>query len=577
MFDHRTIRRSAEFERIRAIPRRAWTPAQMDECARYYTGKLRTPAGTWTLRPLQAVALHEIATVGGLLGPIRVGGGKTLLSLLAPRLVGAVRPVLLLPAALVDKTRREMGILMAHWAIPRNIQIQSYEMLGRENAANFFQIAHPDFIFADEAHRLKNARAGVTRRVARWMHEHPETRFAAVSGTLLKDDLRDFAHLAGWALKAWAPVPLEKGEISEWADCLAPPKNPMARMEPGPLLSLATPDDAREAMGDTHTLARLGFRRRLRETPGVVASGDEHVACSLLIRGETYDVNATTEANFRTLRTAWETPDGWALSQAVDVWRHARELALGFHYVWDPRPPREWIEARREWAALVREILSSSHTLDTELQVSREYGHTAEFRRWEAVRPTFQIQPRAIWHDPTALDLCAAWMRKGPGIVWVDHAFFGHELSRRTGVPYFGEQGQDVVRGTPIEQADPKGSIIASGRANSTGRNLQAWARNLFTSAPAGAPEWEQRLGRTHRDGQEADEVIADVLFGCREHFEALERALIAARANVQTMGHAQKLLLADIATPDEWAIREWARTSYRWRKSAGNGREGEG
>lgn len=572
-FTRTTLRRSAEFVRIEQIPRRAWTPEQMDACAAWYTGKLRTSNGTQTLRPIQAVALHEIATVGGLLGPIRVGGGKTLLSLLAPGVLHSVRPLLILPAALVEKTRREMGLAMVNWQIPRNIQIQSYETLGREGAARFLEIAAPDFIFCDEAHRLKNPRAGVTRRVRRYFHEHPETRGAFVSGTILKDDIRDFAHLAEWALKGWSPVPTETGEISEWADCLATPKNPLMRVEPGPLLSLATPADHASAGGDPLVAARHAFRRRLLETPGVVASGDEHVSCSLYVRAMPYTPNAATEANFRTLRSMWETPDGWALSQAVDIWRHARELALGFHGIWDPRPPRDWMNARRDWAAFVREILKYSKHLDTELQVARACAagelDPHVWRAWEAIAPTFTIRPKPVWHDDTALTLCAKWATESPGIVWADHAFFGHELSRVTGIPYFGEQGIHEPTGTPIEAANPGASLIASARANSTGRNLQAWNRNLFTSPPAGAPEWEQRLGRTHRDGQTADEVTADFLFSCREHFDAIDRAISNARANEQTMGHAQKLLIADITYPGESTIREWARTSDRWSKSA--------
>jgi len=61
----------------------------------------------------------------------------------------------------------------------------------------------------------------------------------------------------------------------------------------------------------------------------------------------------------------------------------------------------------------------------------------------------------------------------------------------------------------------------------------------------------EQLIGRTHRDGQEADEVSVDVLLGCAEHYEAFSRALDGARAAADTLGHDQKLLLADVTMPD--------------------------
>lgn len=566
-----TVRRSVDFERISNLPRRRWTAEQMDSCAAWYTSKLRNPGGTMSLRPLQAVALHETASVGGLLGPLRVGAGKTLYSLLAPKVLNAVRPVLLLPAALIEKTKRELGLLMVHWAIPRNIQLQSYEMLSRVSAARFLEIARPDVIIADEAHRLKNHRAGVTRRVARYMHDNPQTRFVAISGTLIKDDISNFAHLARWALKSSAPVPLDEGELMEWSQCLGKQSNPLVQLNPGPLLHLAAPEDIGPA-DDALDVARKGFRRRLLDTPGVVSSGNEQVSCSLYVRAVDYSVNDATESNFRKLRADWETPDGWALSQAVDIWRHARELALGFHYVWDPRPPEEWLNARRTWAAFVREVIGSSKSLDTELQVSQAHSTAPEWRVWERVRPTFQIQPKAIWHDNSALELCGKWALKDPGIVWVEHAFFGHELSRLTGLQYYGEQGLNAS-GQPIERADPRQSVIASARANSTGRNLQAWYRNLITSPPAGAPSWEQMIGRTHRDGQAADAVEVDTLLGCREHWEALERATEAARMTELTIGHSQKLLLADVAGwPSEGEIRLRARRSERWTRSENSG-----
>lgn len=572
MFQRTQIKASKDFARIASLRRRVWGVGQMEACAEHYSNLLRTHTGTMSLRPLQAASLHEIATYGGLFGPIAVGGGKTLLSLLAPRVLGSVRPMLLLPASLIEKTRRDWRALANHWQIPQGIQIQSYETLGREGASKFLESTRPDLIVADEAHRLKNLKAGVTRRVARYMHAHPSTAFVAISGTLLKDDIEDFAHLLIWSLKLGAPVPLEKGELSEWSECLGTKaRNPLHVVEPGPLLQFALPADRD---GDEKATARRAFRRLLRDTPGVIASGEEQIGCSIYISAVSYAPNNATETNFRTLREQWETPDGWALTQAVDVWRHARELALGFHYVWDPRPPPEWLEARRQWAKFVRDVLSRSKSLDTELQVRNAALAGAIDRSlwdaWAAVKDSFAIQSKAVWHDFGALQLATEWAKQGPGIIWTEHSFFARELARVSGLHYYGEQGLRDGDGAPIEQASPLTCIIASARANSTGRNLQAWNRNLITSPPAGAPAWEQLLGRTHRQGQTADTVTCDVMVTCREHFDAFERARELARASEQTMGHAQKLLIADITFPSEMEVTQAARSLIRWDKSNG-------
>lgn len=567
---------TAELRRIRDLPRRTWTEETLASLAREMTSVLKTPDGTMELRPVQALALHDIGTCGGLFAPIRVGGGKTLVSLLTPYVLEAQRPMLLMPASLIGKTQRELQTLSKHWRIPRNIRMHSYEMLGRVQAADTLEFYRPDLLILDEAHRAKNKRAGVTRRLVRYVRQHPEVRVVVMSGTMIKDSLKDFAHLLRWSLKHGAPVPASDGEVEEWADALDEKiSNPWRRADPGALMTLAAPGDGGD---DELSTARRAFRRRLVETPGVVSTAGESVNCSLYVRALPYAVNDVTERNFHILRSKWETPDGWALSEAVAVWRHARELALGMHYVWDPRPPQEWLMARRAWAQFVRETLSRSRTLDTELQVARAVQKGAleapEFDVWMRMRPGFTPNPKALWHDDSALELCQDWMNKHPdGIVWVEHRFFAHELSRRTGAPYFGPKGLGP-RGQFIE--DAQGPIIASVAANATGRNLQhKWRTNLVTSCPSTALLHEQLIGRTHRDGQRGDDVTVDIMFGCWEHWNGFETARAAAKMSndmlgdgaplVLHSGNAPKLLIADVDWPSDVDVARMP--GARWTK----------
>lgn len=565
---NRAVLESEDFRRILALPRR--TPSGLDEIAKQLTAILRTPNGEQTLRPIQALALYEIGKYGGLFGPIRVGGGKTLLSLLAPFVLGAKRPVLLLPAALKEKTESERLRLAKHWRVARNLRLISYEELGRESKALELSFYRPDLIIADEAHRLKNRKAGVTRRVVRYMRENPVTKkawepeaapkFVAISGTMLKGGtIKAFAHILRWTHKQGAPVPMNDTDLDEWADALDEGANPFNRTRPGALLRMVSEED--RVQGDELRTARKAFHRRLVETPGVVSTAGDQVACSLYIRGETYECNDTTDDNFTTLRTKWETPDGWPLSMAAEVWRVARELALGFHGVWDPRPPQDWMNARKNWAAFVRETLSHSRTLDTELQVAnaciRGDLPDDEYRAWTDIKETFRIQPKDVWHDDGALLEAEAWIRKGPGIVWVAHSFFGDELERRTGVPYFREKGLDKKGNSLQSMADQitagrlkAGPIIASAFACSTGFNLQPWSRSLLTSCLSEAGTLEQLIGRTHRDGQTADTVEVDILIGCIENAESWEKARAEARMNADTMGDTQKILMGDVVMP---------------------------
>lgn len=185
-----TVEYTAEFQRISSLPRRQWTDPDLAYLASELTSLLRTPAGAQTLRPVQALALHDAAINGGLFGPIGVGEGKTLITLLLPLVLELQRPLLLLPAALIEKTKREwLGpdpkAYARHWRIPNTLRMFSYDLLGRVQAADELERYQPDGIICDEVHRLKNRRAAVTRRVARYMHDRPYTKFCGLSGSVM--------------------------------------------------------------------------------------------------------------------------------------------------------------------------------------------------------------------------------------------------------------------------------------------------------------------------------------------------------------------------------------------------------
>lgn len=238
-FSHRrAVARTKDFERIKNLPVRDAYDAT--ELARDMTDALRAPGGTMHLRPVQALALYEMMTVGGAFCAMGVGTGKTLVFLLAPIVLELERSIGLLPASLIEKTERERRLYAEHFKVDRTMQLFSYEMLGRENAANWLEAKKPDGLITDESHRLKNPKAACTRRVERYLREHPGTRFVAMSGTMIKDSVRNFAHLLQWSLgEENAPIPVDDGELDEWADCLDERVPPLQRVKPGALLELA--------------------------------------------------------------------------------------------------------------------------------------------------------------------------------------------------------------------------------------------------------------------------------------------------------------------------------------------------
>ena len=585
IFRRQGVRQSSELDRIVNIPRRKWEDRA--NLALELTDWLKTPQGTMQLRPVQAAALADAHDFGGLLAPQRVGAGKTILSLLVAEVLDAERPLLIIPAKLKRKTEIDIAQLKQHWRFKRP-KIVTYEWLGRVQAApmeddkgnvlkpGFLDKLNPDLIVGDEIHKLKNLRAAVTRRVGRYMEAHPETKFIGMSGTITKRSLRDYAHLAEWALGKIAPVPLSWPILSEWADCLDEDIDATNRLAAGALIQLCN-DEEKKALKneDPVSVIRRAYRRRLVETPGVVATVETFVDCSLTIAAVDPGTSDEIDAAFDTLR-GWETPDGWPISDPATVWRHARELACNFYYKWDPRPPEGWIDARKEWCAAVRKIITYSK-IDSELQVAQAIAQgriedpKAEdvegtvYANWTAVRNTFKPNTVPVWIDNKCLRFCADWMEKHTGLVWVEHVAFGLKLSEMTGRPYYHRQGLDA-QNRLIDQSKPEdGSVIASIAANCEGRNLQAWNQNLMVSLQSSGSGFEQFLGRTHRDGQKADEVSVDMIVSCIEQWAGFQQAVNDARYIQDSTGQLQKLLYADLDVPDEREVAQLP--GPRWNK----------
>lgn len=578
MFGKRPVRDSPDFRRIQALPVRDpdnYPPGLVE----FLTQELKQPGGVETLLPKQAEALYDLLKYRKGFFPLRVGAGKTLISFLAPVVLGAKRPRLILPAKLVEETKHKLRDSLKNWKSARHLDMMSYEGLGRVSGADKLDREKPDLLILDEGHKAKNPRAAVTRRLGRYIKNNPECIVVVLSGTIMKGSIKNFAHLQSWTHHESSILPLYAETLTEWSEALDENVSSLSQRDPGVLLDLypnvAYLDNGGDG-DDNNRRARRTFYARARATPGVVISDNvEDFTGSLVITGLEYAVNAKTDANFKLLREEMCRPDGWALAEAMHVWAEARRLSIGLHYEWSPKPPDEWLQSRRDWAKFVRDFLAKPSSVargfDSELQVANgvlngdiddPYGILEEWRR---LKPTFQINPIDVWHDDSALNLCADWLANhSRGICWVEHVFFGKELSRRTGIPYYGAGGLDKHGNRIQEQAvvPHPGPIIASVAANAEGRNLQHnWCDNLVTASLKDSERWEQLIARTHRKWQTEDTVTVDVLVGCREHLQSIPKALSSAEVKKDLLGFTQKVDIADKIWPD----LNVKRVGFRW------------
>jgi hypothetical protein len=637
-----------------------------------------------SLYPHQAAVLIEAVRNSGALVPVGVGRGKTLIGFLLVTVFESTRPLLVLQAGLIEKAKRNLAELSLYWRIPNWIKMLSYQVLGRVKGKLELVHYKPDLIICDEVHGLKSRKASVTKRVerfvmhhhthvlphnaipqlaAQWVppyhgnplptpadygravvldtdgteaHEHKQCelckdrippigfgpyglKFVGMSGTITTQSPKDFAHIAHMCLPGGAaPVPSTYVELERWHYALAVLMNPLSRYEPGALLAFC---DSRDNGLDPEQAVRIGYSRRLLETPGVVGTTDDGVKASLQIDQWIPPKSDAIDDAFARLRgdekrcsMQWDAmalasgkptvigdpaysgkklPNGYELVDGVEVYRHALELSLGLYLIWKVRPPEVWLEARRYWKKLARQTIKLGK-LDSELEVANAahsivctvdemrvgdgllphenplIGKAHPYDHWVAVRDGHKLETVAVWICDSILKDCTDWLHSNPrGIVWTDTIAFGRELSRVSGRPYFQNMGRDAS-GMYIE--DATGSIIASLDSNKTGRDLQfKWDKNRFACALSDGAESQQVLARTHREGTDADCVENELLMGCVEHATAFRTARERARYIEDITQERQRLNFADVLVEEPEELQRKlgadAGASFRWYK----------
>lgn len=547
------VRDTPELRRIVELPTRDWEEQDVGLLQDEITDWLKKPGGQQRLRPVQAFVLAELHDLLGLLGIIIVGGGKTLITRLAPLVLESMRPVLVVPAGLKEKTVREFKELDQHWQRHHDLDIVSYEKLGRVSGAEYLLERKPDLIVADEIHRWKNLDAAGTRRMGHYMQEEPNTIICGVSGTVTNRSLMDYHHLLKWTVgPEGMPLPSKVSEVMIWARALDEKLRGVQRVKPG-ALRVFVPGDKEDV---TRKEAREGYASRLKATPGIVVTQASDVDASIVGRFWEPEVPQEILDHIEHLNQEWETPGGEICRQSVDIWRHARELVCGFYYKWDPEPPEEWLNARRAWFRYVREKLGERIPgLDSPLQVwnacKRGLLHSGtKFETWTEIKDEYKVQNVPVWMSTSVLEQALARLTKHPTLIWTEQVATGQKLAELSGLPFFGRQGKDAD-GRAIDGLDKPETAIVSIASNHQGRNLQAWSRNSVISPQPNGKIWEQQIGRTHREGQEADEVDFDIMLGTGAIRAGMRQALRDARYIQETTSTPQKLLLAGLEVID--------------------------
>ena len=536
---------SAEMQRIMRMPRRFLDldkqlidlgdgPEAIPDCTRMF----RRPGGAMTFRPVQSVCLLEAAIANGALFQVGVGDGKTLITLCLPDVMDSRRAVLLVPPNLKAKTIRDMARYSQHFNLPLDrIDLVTYWELSNADQGDVLERLQPDLVIADECQELRHRSAARTKRFLRYFRANPGTRFVGLSGSTTKHSVVDYAHLLELALGKNSPLPEGYRELQDWAGALD--AKPLLPMKPGALLKLCVPGEE----------VRDGYRRRLRETRGVVVTSQSKLDVALRVRRLDLHVPMELEAFRQRVIKTWALADEEFQDQLM-LTRALRQLSAGFYYRWSwpGEPDHEWIDARRNWHREVRTYLahSSRPGMDSPELLKRAARSgtwkSEAWPAWSAVadRPEPPVEP--VWLSDFLVEVAVKWAEENSrgSIIWYEHGAIGRALEDALQVPRYGA-GEDAETATePL--------ILCSIKAQGTGKNLQhRYSKNLITTLPSSGDTFEQLVGRTHREGQPEHEVSVDWFGHTLEMHAAWSNILQDAEYVEQTQGTRQRVLYADV------------------------------
>lgn len=489
-------------------------------------------------RMLDAQLLDSATDSLGYIGALGCGTGKTLISLIAPAVFGAKRPLLLIPAALITKTVQAISTWTDDGANVRPLNILSYEQLQHPASATVLESILPDLIIADEAHYLSDPESVRWQRVGKYLASRRKTRFVALSGSFLSSSVAPLAHLMFAALRHRSPIPTD-WRLPSWRSVLDAKGEPCAQDYAVVRADVSVPDTV-----DRSTVRQLAGDH-IWSAPGAHRSEGLSCATSLRIGYLAKQVRFATRDDWLRKIDLWLDPHGNEIVDALETDRHRRTLELGFWNYPDPKTLRpSWVEARKSWSSLVKswryqgKVESPGHAASLiESGSLPDLGDA--YRNWCAER---RLPPVSLteW-GPGGADhlrqIVVDWLDEDPhtpSLVWY--------MSRAVESLLSGVVPVHGAASVPPAARRAAASVMVHGTGWDGGRQ---YVRQLIVQPWSTAARWEQVLSRAHRKGQDRD-VCVDVLVPGPYSRSIIESAQNNAKFVQDLTRTPQRLILAD-------------------------------
>ena len=478
---------------------------------------------------------------------------------------------------------------------PSGLFIMSYSQLQLKDTVEILNNIAPETIISDECQNLAQMTASRTMRIGRYMDANPSTEFLAMSGTLTSKGLYDYAHITRWALKDKAPLPSNDSELTIWADVL---NTTWSEYTVGnsllPLVEWAKVNYKDEKFDKSEVASlRRAYKYRFTTAPGVVSSGDAQVNVSLMFENvpvkvpDTYEGYAELKQHIYNVEEFMMNPSGEEIEYPIHKFKSLYELTSGMflELYW---PEVATVEKRLKVSApTARDLLDRS---EHHLKATQQY--TAELRRWIEENAADGLDSPSLLEDELTIngnnnvgdDLYTKWafmkskefeellprdershrvcdykikeavnfyksLKKGTGcLFWYHHQEIGnwlHSEFKKQGIQVIfadaGKRGEHFI----LDKKNANLPIIASIGSHGTGKNLQHFQENYIVQFSRSATTMEQLIGRTHRMGQKADQLIMHTNFTTEFDHLMFASTLADSLYIAQSMNR-QKLVYAD-------------------------------